>query len=148
MSTSDLDVTLKFMDWQELYSREKPFQIFIDIPDDADDQRSSNLVFKNVQVPLKDVRTVPDNFSLDANGFIFRKYKTNVSDISNRETVETAYLPEIENILREEIAGVDRIYIFDWRVSSIPFVCSSRCNDKQRCSAERTPPELRALFLI
>lgn len=117
MPTSDLVVTLKFLDWQELYAREKPFQIFIDIPDDAEDQRSSNLVFKNVQVPLIDVRTIPDNFSLDANGFIFRNYKTNVSDISNRETVETAYLPEIENILREEIPDVDRIYIFDWRVS-------------------------------
>lgn len=148
MPTSDLVVTLKFLDWQELYAREKPFQIFIDIPDDAEDQCSSNLDFKDVQVPLIDVRTIPDNFSLDANGFIFRNYKVNVSNISNRETVETAYLLEIENILREEIPDIDRIYIFDWRVRQIPFVRSSRCNDKQRFSSERTPPGLRALFLI
>ena len=117
MSTSDVDVTLKFLDWQELYSREKPFQIFIDIPDDAVDQRSSNLVFRNVKIPLKDVRTVPHEFSLDANGFIFRNYKTNVGEDLSRDTVETTYLPEIETILREELTGVDRIFIFDWRVS-------------------------------
>ena len=117
MSTSDVDVTLKFLDWQELYSREKPFQIFIDIPDDAVDQRSSNLVFRNVKIPLKDVRTVPYEFSLDANGFIFRNYKTNVGEDLSRDTVETTYLPEIETILREELTGVDRIFIFDWRVS-------------------------------
>ena len=117
MSTSELHATLRFLDWQELYYKEKPFQIFIDIPEDAVDQRSSNLVFKNVEVPLRDVRTIPDRFSLDSNGFVFRKHKTNISDFADRETVETAYLPEVENILREEMEGVDRIFVFDWRVS-------------------------------
>ena len=117
MSSPDLEVTLKFLDWQELYSREKPFQIFIDVPDDAVDQRSSNLVFRNVEVPLKDVRTVPEDFSLDVNGFVYRKYKSSFSNILNRDTVETTYLPEIEAILRQELLGVDRIFIFDWRVS-------------------------------
>ena len=117
MSTSELDITLKFLDWQELYSNEKPFQIFIDIPDDAVDQRGSNLVFKDIQVPLKDVRTMPDHFSLDDNGFIYRKHKTNISDLADRETVETIYLPEVESILRKEMEGVDRVFFFDWRVS-------------------------------
>ena len=117
MSTSELDVTLKFLDFQELYTKEKPFQIFIDIPKDAVDQRSSNLVFKDVQVPLKDVRTMPDHFSLDGNGFIYRKHKTNISNLADRETVEMTYLPEVESILREEMEGVDRVFFFDWRVS-------------------------------
>lgn len=117
MATSELNVTLKFLAWQELYSKEKPFQIFIDIPDDAADQRGSNLVFQNVQVPLTDVRTVPDDFSLDANGFVFRKHKTEISDVADRDTVEMAYLPEVEAILRKEMEGVHRVFFFDWRVS-------------------------------
>ena len=117
MRTSELNVTLKFLDWQELYTKEKPFQIFIDTPEDAIDQRGSNLVFKDVQVPLKDVRTMPDRFSLDDNGFIYRKHKTNIRNFSDRETVEMAYLPEVESILREEMKGVDRVFFFDWRVS-------------------------------
>ena len=126
MATSDMTVTLKFLDWQELYAEEKPFQIFIDIPKDALDQRSSNLVFKNVQVRLKDVRTISDPiFSLDANGFVFRKHKTQVSNFADRETVEKTYLPEVESILREEMEGVDRVFFFDWRVSEA--VISSVC---------------------
>ncbi len=124
MVASEMEVTLKFLDWQELYSREKPFQIFIDIPEDATDQRSSNLVFKGIQVPLKDVRAMPDQFSLDANGFIFRKHKTDVRNFADGKTVETAYLPEVEAILRDEIEGVDKVFFFDWRVSQDSFVLS------------------------
>ena len=132
MAPSSLTVPLKFLAWQDLYNHEKPFQIFIDIPPSAPDQRSSNLVFETVHVPLQDVRNLPDGgggdtgkfFSLDGNGFVYRKHEMTgmLRDVgaffaeADRETVERAYLPEVEKLLRGQIEGVDEVFFFDWRV--------------------------------
>ena len=117
MASAELQVPLNFLDWQELYASEKPFQIFIDIPEDAEDQRDTNLVFKKVNVAVRDVRESSTNFSLDANGFIFRKYVPKTTDFSQRTVIERSYLPEIEKVLKEELEDVDRVFVFDWRVS-------------------------------
>ena len=35
--------SFKFIQWQDLYLHEKPFQVLTQIPSDADDQRDHNL---------------------------------------------------------------------------------------------------------
>ncbi|PVH88849.1 methyltransferase CmcJ [Cadophora sp. DSE1049] len=109
-------VSLKFLDWQPLYEEEKPFQIFINIPPDAADQRSTNLVFEDVNVEIQDVRGALNNaLDLDSSGFQFEKHHTAVTDFTNREVVDSLYLPEIEALIREKVSGVDRVFFFDWR---------------------------------
>ena len=112
----ELDITLKFLQWQKLYEVEKPFQIFINIPKDAEDPRDTNLVFETVDLKAQDVRTLPVQFALDTNGFIYRQHVTKVTDFTNRAVVEQDYLPEIDTLLRKELDGVDRVFFFDWRV--------------------------------
>lgn len=109
-------VTLKFLDWQELYETEKPFQIFINIPDEAEDKRTSNLVFEDVETAVHDVRGREKDFDLDKNGFRFLRHSSSLDDFHNKELIEKIYLPEVEALLRKEVEGVDKVFFFDWRV--------------------------------
>jgi hypothetical protein len=103
-SAPTLKISLKFLKWQALYDTEKPFQIFINIPPDATDQRTTNLVYENVDLMAKDVRYIDFQTSLDKNGF------------NDRDYVDKYYLPEVEELLRSEVEDADRIFFFDWRV--------------------------------
>ena len=117
MASGDLRVSLSFLHWQDLYETEKPFQIFINIPEDAEDQRDTNLVFKQVCLSVHDVRYHPTEFSLDATGFMYCHHTARTTNFTSRENIEKSYLPEIEELLKREVDGVDRIFFFDWRVS-------------------------------
>jgi hypothetical protein len=112
-----IKVSLKFLKWQELYEVEKPFQIFIDIPKDAKDQRDTNLVFETVDIDASNVRDCLQDLSIDTHGFMYRSRPTTFTDFTNKPAVEALYLPEVEKILREELDNVDRVFFFDWRVS-------------------------------
>jgi hypothetical protein len=118
---NDTHAPLKFLTWQPLYATEKPFQIFMNIPPHIPDQRTTNLVFSDHVVPICDIRGRPPLKSIDEKGFVFRKHRTAipVEGFLSRDTVETRYLPEVEQLLRREVDGVDRVFFFDWRVGLI-----------------------------
>jgi len=78
MEDGEMRVTLKFLHWQQLYETEKPFQIFINIPEDAEDKRTSNLVFEDVERTVQDVKTTEKSFSLDDNGFKLCKHSSSL----------------------------------------------------------------------
>jgi hypothetical protein len=116
MDNAGITPRLKFLKWQKLYEIEKPFQVFINIPPHVKDQRTTNLVYEDVQVDIKDARDHENSFNLDKQGFIYLKHTTNVQDFEQRAAVEEAYLPEIEQLIRSNMQGVDRVHFFDWRV--------------------------------
>lgn len=119
MTPQDVTTYLNFLQWQKLYEEEKPFQIFINIPEDAEDQRTTNLVFEKVSLQIHDVRGRSNEFSLDTNGFMYRRHTTEITSFSDRQSIDEDYLPEIEALLRQEVEGADRIFFFDWRVCEI-----------------------------
>lgn len=114
--SQDITATLKFITWQPLYETEKPFQIFMNIPPDVADQRTTNLVFEDHQVHIRDVRNTTQPASIDERGFIYRRHETSVTDFTSRDVVEKTYLPEVEQLLKDELEGVDKVFFFDWRV--------------------------------
>lgn len=116
MTTQDISANLNFLQWQKLYEEEKPFQIFINLPEDAEDQRTTNLVFEKISLKIHDVRGHSNDFSLDTNGFMYRQHITKVIDFSNRQSVVESYLSEIKSLLQQEVEGADHIFFFDWRV--------------------------------
>lgn len=118
MTTPEVSVQLQFLKWQLLYETEKPFQIFINIPSHVDDKRTTNLVFENVEIAARDIRGVTADFDLDRHGFTYCNHKTKVEDFGSRDVVDRYYLPEIEELLRNQVTGVDRVFFFDWRVRS------------------------------
>ena len=117
MASRTVQASISFLQWQDLYEVEKPFQIFIDIPEDAEDQRDTNLVFQRVYLTVHDVRGIAAKFSLDSNGFKYRRHIMKTTNFADRKNVEQSYLPEIEELLKTEVEGADRVFFFDWRVS-------------------------------
>ncbi|OCT51255.1 hypothetical protein CLCR_09210 [Cladophialophora carrionii] len=115
--TGPLCISLKFLKWLPLYEKEKPFQIFINIPEDATDKRTTNLAFENVKVTIEDVRSFPRNhFLLDKHGFTYHSHYLQLDHIADRESVEQRYLPAMESLLRSALESVDRVFFFDWRL--------------------------------
>lgn len=112
---SNETAAIQFVKWQTLYEKEKPFQLFLELPPDAPDQRKTNLVFETANVEVRDIRGEQDGFDLDNNGFMYRTFD-NFYDLSERAEVQDKYLPAIENLLKQEVEGVDRVFIFDWRM--------------------------------
>jgi hypothetical protein len=118
--------TLQFIQWSDLYTTEKPFQIFIDLPPSAGDARRTNVVFEQREVILQDMRGSESSFSLDRHGFIARHH-ARIPGLESPTTsfIETVYLPAVIELLKREVEGADRVVIFDWRVSRCqksPFV--------------------------
>jgi hypothetical protein len=58
--------------------------------------------------------------TLDGNGFCFRNIPRKFNAWDSRQRVEEEYLPEVVELLKREVPGVDEVGIFDWRVS-VPY---------------------------
>jgi hypothetical protein len=112
----DVTAPVHFIKWLPLYEREKPFNIFINLPEDAKDTRTNNLEFDIKDTTFHDVRGEESDFTLDDHGFAFLKYQHDFKNFDNREAVESEYLPQIEKMVKEKIPGADRVALFDWRV--------------------------------
>ena len=115
------EAVLNYLDWQDVYAKEKPFQLFSVIHNSGlAEERTTNLVFKEGQLEfICDVRGEESLYSLDEQGFAFRVYPTSLRDFSNRENIENVYLSEMEDLLKREVENVDKVYFFDWRVCSL-----------------------------
>jgi len=124
--TQDAVGSIKYLKWKSLYHHEKPFNIFLDPPKDAKDQRTTNLTYEDRETYFRDVRGHESSFSLDGNGFIFRRYSLTFDNFEDPKAVETEYLPEVERIIKQEVEGADKIFIFDWRVMK---QCISFCSE-------------------
>lgn len=106
-----------YLKWQKLYETEKPFQVFSSISLDAEEQRSTNLVFEDGEPQtVYDIRGREAEFDLDQNGFAVLKQAMPKANLSTEEGLRAEYLPHIEKLLRENVDGVDEAICFDWGV--------------------------------
>lgn len=108
---------IAYAKWRDLFYEEKPFLLLYDIPDDYDDKRTTNIIFEKIEKQVRDIRESKRKFTLDQNGFKIANHQTTVKAFKDRKIVDETYLPEIEQLLREEVEGVDQVFFFDWRVS-------------------------------
>ncbi|MCJ1434733.1 hypothetical protein MMC27_004103 [Xylographa pallens] len=108
--------TIKYIKELELYEREKPFQILIDIPKSAPDQRYTNLVYEDREETFHDVRGKETTFTLNDHGFTYRRHNFEFDDYEDREAVEANYLPKVEEFIKAEVEDVDKVFFFDWRL--------------------------------
>jgi hypothetical protein len=110
----------KYVEWQDLYKTERPYQILSALPEEDPDVRSSNLIFHDgPPQEVEDVRGQESKFSLDDHGFQYIPHSSGLSsaDLKNEALVETRYFDECENILRDHLDDVSQVVFFDWRVS-------------------------------
>lgn len=108
-------VKLTYLKWQKLYETEKPYQVFLNLKPGIP---STNLVFENDEYQeIVDVRGQQDRFNLDKNGFEYITHESKVKAFDNQDEIESVYLPETEGIIRKHVKNVDRLLVFDYRVS-------------------------------
>ncbi|KAF2234642.1 hypothetical protein EV356DRAFT_148820 [Viridothelium virens] len=105
---------IHFLRWQDLFQTEKPFQIFRDIHPESKDQRQTNLIFDPFQVSVQNIRGLETQFDLDTQGFKIVHLSTFEKAVHGR-SVESLYLPQVQNLLEKEFSESRRIAIFDWR---------------------------------
>jgi len=111
--------TFRYIQWQDLYRTEKPFQILIDLPEADKDHRRTNLVFSDGETEdVVDVRGNLDNFSLDIYGFTYRNHSSTMQpfDFGDKNKIEACYLPECESVIREVLDGVTKVHFYNWLV--------------------------------
>ena len=63
-------------------------------------------------VTISDMREIAEDLSVDREGFELLHHATAVKDLYDDDTVERAYLPEIEALLRKKF-GASQVVIFD-----------------------------------
>jgi len=121
MANGDVEADLFYLKRLELYEHEKPFEMYMDIPADAPDQRGRNTEFEVKSQVIQDMRGRIGEFTLDGFGFCVRRFPVTPGSLK-KEDVQENYLPQVEQFLKDEVDGVDLIRIFDWRVGATYFV--------------------------
>ncbi|KAI0101704.1 methyltransferase CmcJ [Nemania sp. FL0031] len=119
MASGTVKATVNYIKELPIYNEEKPFQILMPIPPDAEDQRTSNIEFEKKEQIFNDIRGQEDQFGLDDDGFQIVHSPTALHpfDATNQDFIKTRYLPEVDEILRRHVpGGFDRVLFFDWRV--------------------------------
>ncbi|KAJ5160565.1 uncharacterized protein N7482_007569 [Penicillium canariense] len=116
----------RYLKWQDLYTIEKPFQVLIDLPNDAEDKRQSNIEFYDgPEVDITDVRGITHGPEIDTHGFTYLQHDSCLEPghFLDKGMVQSKYLPECEVLLRHILDGVDEVHFFNWLVrdtSSVP----------------------------
>ncbi|KAK3368629.1 methyltransferase CmcJ [Podospora didyma] len=118
MACGTVTAELQYLKRLPLYQKEKPFQLFVPVDEDATDPRTTNIEFETKEQTFVDIRDRLSEFSLDSHGFQVNVHPTglDLASFANRETVETKYFAEVEQILKTIEGGYDKVFIFDWRV--------------------------------
>lgn len=126
---TDIQTKLKYLQWQASYTHTRPCRIaqFGRKRKNDQKQKTHNLVFAegdDIEI-IRDIRGAEGKgdpiFTLDANGFVYRKYPpplfTDPKEFAAPDHIQNIFLPQCEAMLKNEIEGVDRVLIFDWKVS-------------------------------
>ena len=115
----DEEARFHYIQWQDLYEHEKPFEILADIPKDSPDKRATNVVLREEAPELvHDVREDEASYELDKHGFAFREMLSEFSEFDKRLLVEGDFLPNhVKPWLLDNVDGADRVEFFDWHVS-------------------------------
>lgn len=111
--------TFSYFNFLPKHEIEKPYEILINLPEEARHLPRSNFAFEDVECLVQDVRGREQDFNLDTHGFTWRKFRTSIRDFGDRSQIEGTYLGEIEGFLRRELGeNIRKIQVFDWRVGS------------------------------
>ncbi|KAH7408887.1 hypothetical protein BKA64DRAFT_663745 [Cadophora sp. MPI-SDFR-AT-0126] len=104
--------------WDDKFLTEKPYQVFVPLPDGVPEERQSNLNFaQSEEVIVMDIRGHPiDDFSLDTSGFEVARCETKLEDFLCPDDIESIYLQEMKDLLRARMPDAEKIVIFDWRI--------------------------------
>ena len=106
-----------YLQWEDKFNSEKPYQIVSENIPELDDLARSNIAMgEGPEELIEDIRGRETTFDLDENGFKIVKYAFPVIDYQKNQDVEEIYKPEVEKLLKGNVEGVDKVVFFNWRV--------------------------------
>ncbi|KAL9124331.1 MAG: hypothetical protein Q9217_006331 [Psora testacea] len=108
---------LGFIKPLDLYTKEKPYWLFLGRPEHMPDVDLTNVKTDTIAgIPLHDVRGREDSYSLDKYGFRFIKTNQTFQAFDNEQRIIDEYLPQAEKLIKNNIPYAEKIHIYDWRV--------------------------------
>lgn len=112
----DESVQLSYLQWQEKYHIEKPYQVFVPLPEGVPEEKASNLEFAlGEEEIVRDIRGTDTNFTLDKHGFTIRMMDISPHWFSETE-IKNRYIPETCEFVKE-VVKAEHVIPFDWRVN-------------------------------
>jgi len=109
--------TFSYFQLQPHHEHEKPYEILIDLPEEAQHVPRSNLAFETADCIVEDARGHEAEFEIDSHGFMWRRLRTAVEDLKDRASIETEYFQEVEQFLRGLLGPqVRKVKFFNWKV--------------------------------
>ncbi|KAI4093392.1 MAG: hypothetical protein LQ348_003105 [Seirophora lacunosa] len=107
---------LSYLQWQDVYTAEKPYQVFLALPEGVPEEKLSNLEFDLGDTELiRDLRAADTLFSLDEHGFTTATMELCPHSFSEDE-INNQYIPEVCEMVKKS-TNADRVISFDWRIS-------------------------------
>ena len=111
----DEHAKLSYLQWQDKYLVEKPYQVFVPMPIGVPEENASNLVFGlGDEEVIRDIRGSSTNFSLDEHGFTICSMEMSPHSFSEME-IKNDYIPKTCELVKESL-NADLVVPFDWRV--------------------------------
>lgn len=113
----DEQAKLNYMQWHKELEEEKPYQLVSeDLPELYGIPRQNFEIKEAPSETIIDIRGLETNFNLDEHAFVYLRHQFRPVNYFDEEEVESVYKPELEDLLKKNIAGVDEVCFFNWRV--------------------------------
>ena len=107
---------LSYLQWQEKYLEEKPYQVYGPLPAGVPEESATNLVFGlGDEEVIRDIRGSSTNFTLDEHGFTACSMDTWSHPLSETEIIDD-YVAETCELVRKAV-NAECVLPFDWKVS-------------------------------
>lgn len=116
-----IQTSLQYLARDKLYKVEKPYRTEFDI-EEKGNVRSTNHIFATEEVEIHAIQPA-DNFELEQNGFCVLDEKTSLdveAALTTPDSVESAYLQELEVILSRRFPEYKRLEPVEFVVSNTP----------------------------
>ena len=116
MHPIDESAKLSYLQWQEKYLEEKPYQVFVPMPTSVPDERATNLEFElGDKKVVRDIRGSDTTFTLDEHGFMTCSMDMSPHSFSEKQIIND-YIPATCELVKQE-TNAELVIPFDWRVS-------------------------------
>ncbi|OAA53931.1 hypothetical protein SPI_09138 [Niveomyces insectorum RCEF 264] len=108
---------LDFIKPLDIYTKEKPYQLFLAKPKSRQDVDLTNVEVDTVpNIPLHDVRGREDDFRIDEHGFQYIKHDQTFRAFDDPQRVNDEFLPQVVKVIKDHIPCAERVHVYDWRV--------------------------------
>ena len=115
---------LNYVKWNDLFLREKPYQVIADLDSEAldSDHPAKSFATTNIEFEygaaqtIHDIRGRENEFNLRDHAFQICQRPMQLDSVNPRY-VDSVYVPQVEALLRDIVPNVVKVMVFDWRVS-------------------------------